>query len=102
MRPAFSRLQSSAIPESVSRELLAIETADNIARRYSYTTQWSTWHSWDYIRSEAAFNSRDGGGIWTALHPFATCVGFCFPVAEALRAAYSQVKGEWEFPSKTA
>ena len=77
----------------------AIQLADNIARRYSSSTHWSTWHTWDLLRhGYDASSSPDA--FWDAIYPFATCVGFCFLVAADLSATYKSTKGLTHFSEK--
>ena len=63
----------------------AIQVADDITRRHSASTNWSSWHTWDYIRHNPTPASS---AIWKAIHPFATCVGFSTAIAAFLRASY--------------
>ena len=68
----------------------AIRLADQIARRYSSGTHWSTWHTWDFWRHHT---SNPPTSIWDTIHPYATCIGFCFGVAADLSATYKATPG---------
>ena len=68
----------------------AIQVADEITRRHAARTNWSSWHTWDYIRHNPTPSSST---IWEAIHPFSTCVGFSTAIAASLRAAYCSIPG---------
>ena len=63
--------------------------ADRIALRYALMTQWSTWHTWNYVRQHKHEVENVEKSIWEDISPYATCVGMTFPVAEDLNAAFA-------------
>ena len=70
----------------------AIQVADQIARRYSSSTTWSTWHVWDALHHEPSLSSTPER-LWDCIYPFTTCVGWCFSSAADLRAIYTSTPG---------
>ena len=72
--------------------LQAIQVADSIAQRWSSNTNWSMWHIWDLLRhGYDAIKSPES--FWRELYPYATCVGFAFPIADELSTAFNETKG---------
>lgn len=70
----------------------AIQVADQIARRYSTSMTWSSWHVWDYFRNKP-LESGSPTDVWEAIYPYATCVGFSFGLAADLTATYKETRG---------
>jgi hypothetical protein len=81
--------------EKALRERLAFEAHDQVARRYAMTTQWSTWHTWDKLRTNDPLLQKANVEdiIWHELAPYATCVGLSFPVASDIRSTLRKANG---------
>ena len=77
----------------VGFETSMFNVADRIALRYALMTQWSTWHTWNYVRQHKHEVENVEGCIWEDISPYATCVGMTFPVAEDLKAAFASTPG---------
>ena len=78
----------------------AIKVADQVAQQWSTTTTWSNWHVWDYFRHNPP-SSKPLTGVWNAIYPYVTCVGFSFGVASDLSAAYRETPGLEHFVDET-
>ena len=99
-------LEWSAVVPSVSThpELhpddLLFNVADQIACRHALTTQWSTWHTWDYYNRIEPDATEAKDSLWNKISPFATCVGMTFQVAEDVRSSLAKTPGLAQYHAK--
>lgn len=68
-------------PDLLLKKTIVI--ADDVAQRWSSSTQWSLWHTWDYFRCRDA-TLDPPSAVFEAIQPFTTCVGLCLAVAKDL------------------
>ena len=87
-------------PEQLQLDDLLFNVADQIACRHALTTQWSTWHTWDYYYRMGADATEAKDTLWKEISPFVTCVGMTFQVARDLRASLAKTPGLAQYDAK--
>lgn len=78
-------------PPLAPEEKELLDIANKVARECGESTQWSTWHFWDYYRRKTGGVAGEphppvsAETIWKETGPFGSCVDIAFQTTKALR-----------------
>jgi hypothetical protein len=81
-------LEIHANPTEFAKEAL-LKVFNDITLKHAATTQWSTWHMWDYVERLAPLPAGVETHIWADMSPFASCLGQAHLIQRDIQAALS-------------